>query len=30
VPMEKTLKEQGVAYYPNGKFNLGLGRPLVQ
>lgn len=30
VPMEKILKEQGVAYYPNGKFNLGLGRPLVQ
>ncbi len=30
VPMEKILKEQGVAYYPNGKLNLGLGRPLVQ
>ena len=30
VPMEKILKEQGVAYYPNGKFNLGLGRPLVE
>ena len=30
VPMEKILKEQGVAYYPNGKFNLGLGRPLAQ
>ena len=30
VPMEKILKEQGVACYPNGKFNLGLGRPLVQ
>ena len=30
VPMEKTLKEQGVACYPNGKFNLGLGKPLVQ
>jgi len=30
VPMEKILKEQGVAYYPNGKFNLGLGKPLVQ
>jgi len=30
VPMEKILKEQGVAYYPNGKFNLGLGRPLIQ
>ncbi len=30
VPMEKILKEQGIAYYPNGKFNLGLGRPLVQ
>jgi len=30
VPMENILKEQGVAYYPNGKFNLGLGRPLVQ
>ncbi len=30
VPMEKILKEQGVAYYPNGKFNLGLGRPLVR
>lgn len=29
VPMEKILKEQGVACYPNGKFNLGLGRPLV-
>ncbi len=29
VPMEKILKEQGVAYYPNGKFNLGLGRPLA-
>jgi len=30
VPMEKILKEQGIACYPNGKFNLGLGRPLVQ
>ena len=30
VPMEKILKEQGVACYPNGKFNLGLGRPLIQ
>ena len=30
VPMEKILKEQGVACYPNGKFNLGLGRPLVR
>ena len=30
IPMENILKEQGVAYYPNGKFNLGLGRPLVQ
>ena len=30
VPMEKILKEQGVAYYPNGKFNLGLSKPLVQ
>jgi len=30
VPMEKILKEQGVVYYLNGKFNLGLGRPLVQ
>ena len=30
VPMEEILKEQGVTYYPNGKFNLGLGRPLVQ
>ncbi|MCJ7630966.1 4Fe-4S binding protein [Candidatus Bathyarchaeota archaeon] len=29
VPMEKILKEQGVACYPNGKFNLGLGRPLA-
>jgi len=29
VPMEKILKAQGVACYPNGKFNLGLGRPLV-
>jgi len=29
-PMEKILKEQGVAHYPNGKFNLGLGRPLAQ
>ncbi len=30
VPMERVLKEQGVTYYPNGKFNLGFGRPLVQ
>ena len=30
VPIEKILKEQGVDYYPNGKFNLGLGSPLVQ
>jgi len=30
LPIEKILKEQGVAYYPNGKFNLGLGQPLVQ
>jgi len=30
VPIEKILKEQGIACYPNGKFNLGLGRPLVQ
>ncbi len=30
VPIEKILKEQGVAYYPNGKFNLGLGKPLAQ
>ena len=30
VPMEKILKGQGVTCYPNGKFNLGLGRPLVQ
>ena len=30
VPMEKILKEQGVACYPNGKFNLGLGKPLAQ
>jgi len=30
VPMDKILKEQGVACYPNGKFNLGLGKPLAQ
>ena len=30
VPMEKTLKEQGISYYPNGKFNLGLGKPLAK
>ena len=30
VPMDKVLKEQGVTCYPNGKFNLGLGKPLAQ
>ncbi len=30
VPMDKVLKEQGVMCYPNGKFNLGLGKPLAQ
>ncbi len=30
VPMDKVLKEQGMACYPNGKFNLGLGKPLAQ
>ena len=30
VPMQKVLDEEQVDYYPNGKFNLGLGRPLVQ
>lgn len=29
-PMDKILKEHGVKCYPNGKFNLGLGRPLVK
>jgi hypothetical protein len=30
MPIDKILKEHGVSWYPNGKFNLGLGRPLVQ
>ncbi len=30
VSMDKVLKEQGIACYPNGKFNLGLGKPLAQ
>jgi NAD-dependent dihydropyrimidine dehydrogenase PreA subunit len=29
VPMQKVLDEKGVKYYRNGKFNLGLARPLV-
>ncbi len=29
VPMQKVLDQKGVKYYRNGKFNLGLGRPLV-
>ena len=27
--MVKILDQEGLKYYPNGKFNLGLGRPLV-
>ena len=30
VPVEKILKKLGVPYYPNGKTNLGLGRPLAE
>ena len=30
MPMDKVFKEQNVTCYPNGKFNLGLGRPLVK
>jgi hypothetical protein len=30
LPMDNILKEHGLECYPNGKFNLGLGRPLVQ
>jgi hypothetical protein len=30
VPMDKVLEEKGMQCYPNGKFNLGLGRPLVE
>lgn len=29
VPMQKVLDQKGIKYYRNGKFNLGLGRPLV-
>jgi hypothetical protein len=29
LPMQKVLDQEGLNYYPNGKFNLGLGRPLV-
>jgi len=30
VPMQKVLDEAGIKYYRNGKFNLGLARPLAQ
>ncbi|MFH1016066.1 MAG: 4Fe-4S dicluster domain-containing protein [Chloroflexota bacterium] len=30
VPVEKMLKKLGIPYYPNGKTNLGMGRPLAE
>jgi hypothetical protein len=30
IPMEPILKDMGIARYPNGKTNLGLGRPLYK
>lgn len=29
VTLDHTLRELGIAYYPNGKTNLGMGRPLA-
>jgi len=29
VTLEHTLRQLGIAYYPNGKTNLGMGRPLA-
>jgi len=29
VALERTLRELGIAFYPNGKTNLGMGRPLA-
>jgi hypothetical protein len=29
VTLEQTLRELGIPYYPNGKTNLGMGRPLA-
>jgi len=30
IPLEEFLVQEGVVYYPNGKVNIGLGRPLAE
>ncbi len=30
IPVEERLKKKGVQFYPNGKVNIGLGRPLAE
>jgi NAD-dependent dihydropyrimidine dehydrogenase PreA subunit len=30
IPLEEFLVQEGVLYYPNGKVNIGLGRPLAE
>jgi hypothetical protein len=30
IPLEEFLVQAGVLYYPNGKVNIGLGRPLAE
>jgi NAD-dependent dihydropyrimidine dehydrogenase PreA subunit len=30
IPLEGLLKEKGIPFYPNGKVNIGLGRPLAE
>jgi NAD-dependent dihydropyrimidine dehydrogenase PreA subunit len=30
IPLEELLNRKGVPFYPNGKVNVGLGRPLVE
>jgi hypothetical protein len=30
VPLEQLLVQKGVRFYPNGKVNIGLGRPLAE
>ena len=30
IPLEDFLVQEGVLFYPNGKVNIGLGRPLAE
>jgi len=30
IPLEQFLVQKGVRFYPNGKVNIGLGRPLAE